>query len=99
MNDDLKTKAEQVFGGTIRTSNDTVKFFDREEHESKDRSFLAKTIVVSFLISLGAILLLAPIYNSFVATERQLDIFKLFTTYSGTLGPFVGVIAGYFFKK
>ena len=99
MTEDLKSKAQRIFGGTVKISSESVNPFNREKHESKDRSFIAKTLVISFLVGLGAILLLVPIYNLFVIKELRLDIFKVFTTYSGILGPFVGVIAGYFFKK
>ncbi len=91
--------AERVFGGTVRTSTDPVKSFDREEHETKDRSKLAGVLIHTFLAGIGIILVLTPIYNCFVLPELRLDLVNLLTTYTGILGPFVGVIAGYYFKN
>ncbi|EKD33218.1 MAG: hypothetical protein ACD_76C00068G0015 [uncultured bacterium] len=99
MIEDQKIKAQNVFGGVVRTSNDFVNPFDREEHETKDRSRIAKALIYSFLAGIGIILTCTPIYNAFVATEVRIDLFNFLTTYSGILGPFVGVIAGYYFKK
>lgn len=94
-----RKEAERIFGGTIRTSNDPFKTFNREEHETKDRSRLAKALIYSFLGGIGIILVFTPIYNLFVAPDLRMDFFNILTAYSGILGPFVGVIAGYYFKN
>jgi len=99
MNEDLKLKAEKAFGGVIRTSSNTVIPFNKEEHETKERSRLARALVYSFLFGIGIILICTPIYNLNVATDLRLSLFNILTTYSGLLGPFVGVIAGYYFKN
>lgn len=99
MNEDLKIKAERIFGGVIRTSNNPAKPFNREEHETKDRSKLARALIYSFLGGIGIILIFTPIYNLFVSADLRIDFFNILTAYSGILGPFVGVIAGYYFKK
>ena len=99
MSEDIKLTAEKVFGGVIRTSSNTVTPFNREEQETKDRSKLAKALIYSFLSGMGAILILVPIYNSSVPADLRIDFFNALTTYSGVLGPFVGVIAGYYFKN
>lgn len=96
---DPQSKAEEIFGGTIHTSNDPFNKFDREEHETKDRSKLAKALIYSFLAGIGLILIGTPIYNSLVSTDLRIDLFNFLAAYSGTLGPFVGVIAGYYFKN
>ncbi|MFH0854397.1 MAG: hypothetical protein V1891_02810 [bacterium] len=98
-NEELKIKAEKIFGGIIKTSNNPAKPFDREEHETKDRSKLAKALIYSFLGGMGLILIGVPVYNLFAITDLRLDVFNMLTTYSGVLGPFVGVIAGYYFKN
>lgn len=99
MNEDQKIKAQQIFGGTISTSREQIRRFDREEHETRDRSRLAKALIYSFLGGIGVILIFTPIYNLSVAADLRIDIFNILTTYSGVLGPFVGVIAGYYFKN
>lgn len=99
MTDDQKTRAERVFGGIIRTSNNPAHPFNREEHETKDRSRLAKALIYSFLGGIGLILVCVPIYNLFVTPDLRIDFFNILTAYSGILGPFVGVIAGYYFKN
>lgn len=96
---DLKQKAEQAFGGKVRTSNDPGNAFNREEHETKDRSRIAKALIYFFLAGIGLILIATPIYNAFMPIELRVDMFNVLTTYSGILGPFVGVIAGYYFKN
>jgi len=99
MTDDSRKKSEEVFGGTIRTSNDPPRRFDREEHETKDRSKLAKALIYSFLVGIGIILIATPVYNLLVSPDLRIDFFNILTAYSGILGPFVGVIAGYYFKN
>jgi len=99
MIDDPRRKSEEVFGGTTRTSNDPPRRFNREEHETKDRSKLAKALIYSFLTGIGIILIVTPIYNLFVSPDLRIDFFSILTAYSGILGPFVGVIAGYYFKN
>ena len=94
----MHAKAEKVFGGIIRTSSNPANPFNREEHETKDRSRLAKALIYSFLGGIGLILILTPIYNLSVVSDLRLDLFNILTAYSGILGPFVGVIAGYYFK-
>lgn len=95
-NEDIKSKAEKIFGGIIRTSSNPATPFNREEHETKDRSRIAKALIYSFLGGIGLILIGVPVYNLFVATDLRIDVFNILTTYSGMLGPFVGVIAGYY---
>lgn len=96
---DLKQKAEEAFGGKVRTSSDPGNPFNREEHETKDRSRIAKALIYFFLGGIGIILITTPIYNTLVAIDLRVDMSNVLTTYSGILGPFVGVIAGYYFKN
>ncbi len=98
-NEDLKSTAEKVFGGVIETSSDPGTPFNREKQETEDRSKLAKALIYFFLSGMGAILILIPVYNLFVPINLRIDFFNALTTYSGVLGPFVGVIAGYYFKN
>mgnify|MGYP003394690733 CR=1 FL=1 len=104
MTEDLKkeeslAEAERIFGGAVQKSNDPFKTFNREEHETEDRSKLAKALIYSFLGGIGIILIFTPIHNLFVAPDLRIDFFNILTAYSGMLGPFVGVIAGYYFKN
>jgi polyferredoxin len=99
MINDLRKRAEEVFGGSVSTSGRPAKPFNREEHETKDRSKLAKALIYSFLAGIGIILLGVPLYNYFTAVDLRIDLFNILTAYSGILGPFVGVIAGYYFKN
>lgn len=97
-NEDIKNKAEKIFGGIARITNEPAKPFDLKEQEAKDRSKIAILIIKTFLCGIVLILIGTPIYNWLVPSER-IDIFNFLTTYSGVLGPFVGVIAGYYFKN
>lgn len=99
MIEEQKIKAEKIFGDKIRTSSNTPNSFNREEHETKDRSKIAKALIYSFLGGMGIILIGTPIYNALVVESMRIDLFNFLTTYTGILGPFVGVIAGYYFKK
>lgn len=96
---DIKQKAEAAFGSNIRTSNDPVNAFNREEHETKDRSRIAKALIYFFLGGIGFILIATPIYNALNPVDLRIDLFQVLATYTGVLGPFVGVIAGYYFKN
>jgi hypothetical protein len=97
--DDVKAAAEQVFGGTINTSNTPAVPFDQVKEETYDRYKIALILIYFFLLGIIVLLFAAPIYNIFVPVDLRIDVFKLITTYSGILGPFVGVIAGYYFKS
>lgn len=99
MTEEQKINAERAFGGFISTSSNPAKPFNREEQETKDRSRLARVLIYSFLIGIGLILICTPVYNLFVAADLRIDFLNILTAYSGMLGPFVGVIAGYYFKS
>lgn len=101
MIEDQKNNAQKIFGGNVIITSDSVKVksFDRVEHETKDRSWIAKVMIYSFLAGIAVILIGTPIYNALVTTDLRVDIFNILTTYSGILGPFVGVIAGHYFKN
>ncbi|NQU99749.1 MAG: hypothetical protein HQ538_03340 [Parcubacteria group bacterium] len=99
---DSKIKAEEIFGDednkkNIETSKEEPKF-NREKKETEDRSIIAKALIYCFLGGIGLILVGVPIHNALVI-ENHIDLINILTTYSGILGPFVGVIAGYYFKN
>ncbi len=98
MLDTERKEAIDVFGGNVSVSNDQIESFDPEKFGITFRATIAKYIILFFLTGIGVILIGAPIYNLYATETLRIDTLNFLATYAGILGPFVGVISGYYFK-
>ncbi len=63
------------------------------------RDVIARTVVQTFFLLLGVILIGVPVYNANVASDLRLDLPDLLQQYSAILGPVLGFVIGYYFKS
>ena len=90
-------EAKEIFGKVV-VSSDPVKKWDAEKFGITFRATIATYIILSFLAGIAMILIGAPLYNLWAAEPLRIDTLRFLSAYAGILGPFVGVISGYYFK-
>ena|SRR3989338_954058 len=103
MLEQLRQEAAEYFGESSPVepgaATGSFRAFDPEEFKDKFRARIAWVIIIIFLIGFNIILLGVPLYNMMVETALRLEMIDVLTAYAGILGPFVGVISGYYFKN
>ena len=80
-----------------------------EKLMDESRKTIAYWFVISFIIIIGAVLLLVPIYNAIAfhnarvivqeSTYQPLDIAQVLATLGTLLGTPLGFVVGYYFKE
>lgn len=66
--------------------------------DSQNRSRIASRLTWTFIILIGCIIILTPIYNSTIGKESNLDINSLLESFNSVFGPVLGFVLGYYFK-
>lgn len=94
-----QSAAREAFGGQVEISPVRVETFDEKKPLFELRAKIAKYLLIAFLTGIGIIIVGGPMYNLAVTQDLRIDTLNFLTTYAGILGPFVGVISGYYFKN
>ena len=88
---ELVSSYEQ-FEGNVVSLMDAQTRNDNSTRDSQNRSKIALIFSTSFIAILGAIIILAPIYNATIGEKTPIDQTRLIESFGSIFGPILGFV-------